>query len=302
MITALWIIGGMVAALVSVAALYMHWQATIKPLPAAVLFEVVTQPGDPAPQNQNRLLPLQGTHNCRDLGGYTTSDGQHVAWGRVYRSDVLDRLTAHDHTLLRERGVRLAVDLRAHSEVARQPDRLPGGMAYRHLPVFARDPLGRRQIMMQRHRLDSMFRQMYHTHIITRGAPVIGAVLKLVADPANLPLLFHCTGGKDRTGVIAALLLHICGVPRATIVADYTLTNRAVPALIDSLQAPFETLPAWLGLRLEQFYPLLSARPAIIEDALEFITMHHGSIDAYLHGPVGLADTDIAAIRDNLRQ
>lgn len=289
---------GVSAVLIAVAMIYLRWQASIPLLPESVLFEV--RDHDPMTRAERRVLPLDGAHNVRDTGGYVAADGRHVAWGRVYRADALHQLTARDQAMLRERGIRLVVDLRTVGEVRRGPDRLPDGIAYQHLPVFERDPLGRGRAILQRHRLDVLFQRMYRTHIIDRGAPVLGTVLRRAADATNLPLLVHCTGGKDRTGIVIALLLHILGVPRATIVADYSLTNRAIEPLLASLRTGQVRQLAWLGIRLEHFYPLLSARPALLEGALDYIDQTYGSVDAYLRGPVGLGEADIAAIRENV--
>ena len=170
-----------------------------------------------------------------------------------------------------------------------------------HLPVFARDPIGRgRNLLFMRRRLDDLFKQLYRTSIIDRGAPVLGNVLRLVADPANLPLLFHCTNGKDRTGITAALLLYICGVPRETIMADYTLTNRAAERMLAGLTAMYGSRTS-LGLKPEHLYPLFSARRELIELAFAHIEATYGTVDAYLRGPVGLTEAEIDAIRQPAR-
>lgn len=251
-------------------------------------------------ETAERSLPLTGAANMRDLGGYGTQDGRRLAWGKVYRADALHRLTEADQAYLERLGLRLVCDLRSFPEVETYPDTLPDGLRYQHLPVVPTDPVGRWRIVFMRHRLDAIFKHFYRRHIIDEGAPMLGALLKLVAAADNLPLIMHCTGGKDRTGVAAALLLHICGVPRPTIIADYSLTNLSIERFLAEMRATLALVKPPPGLTLEQLYPLFSARPALLEHALAHIEATYGSLDAYLAGPVGLTAADRAAIRDNL--
>jgi protein-tyrosine phosphatase len=270
------------------------------PLPhKRYFYEINLENGD-AYRSAERLLPLEGAINFRDLGGYETSYGQSLAWGKIYRSDELCRLSKADLLFIQGLGIRLVCDLRGDYETEPRPDRLPQGSAYRHIPVFNRDPIGSLRVVFARQRLDPLIKRMYRELIIERGAPVIGAVLKLVADPSNLPLVWHCTSGKDRAGVISALLLHICGVPRHTIIADYSLTNLSIQRFIASIREQMLGKRIPPGLKLEQTYPLFSARPALIELAFDHIEKTYSSVDEYLRGAVGLAEGDILAIRNNL--
>jgi protein-tyrosine phosphatase len=352
-------------ALITVLALYLRWQASIKPAPYDVMFEVrdsealrvkrdsggwrvmSTNSAKPVSlrtgidprtlatrhdltpiehgyaaaadlhphkryffeielddgqtiRTAERILPLQGAVNFRDLGGYMTTDGRRVAWGKVYRSDALNHLTENDRAILSELGIKLVCDLRSYPEVEQGPDRLTESITYRHMPIFAQDPLGRARALLMRHRYDAMFKWVYRAHIIDTGAPVLGALLKLAANPDNLPLVIHCMGGKDRTGVASALFLHICGVPRDTIVRDYSLTNLSIERILAVIREAFATRRPTLGFKVEQTYPLLSARPELIETAFAHIEATYGSVDAYLRRAAGLTDDDMAAIRRNL--
>jgi protein-tyrosine phosphatase len=296
----LWI-GALVLALVLGSIAYLGWQATIKPADYEAMFEVrEDEPGDQIIQSGKRMIRLEGAVNFRDLGGYKTVGGKRVAWGRVYRADDLSRLSEKDVNTLQDLGIKLFCDLRSHPEVKERPDRVPEGIAYLHLPVFAKDPIGRLRALLLRHRLDPLFKRFYRDSIVDEGAPALGTLLKLVADPANLPLVFHCTGGKDRTGVAAALLLHICGVPREMIILDYSLTNLSAEKFLSGLREVFSATRLPPGIKLEQYYPLLSARPELIEQAFAHIETKYGSIDQYSRGPAGLSEDDIEAIRQNL--
>ena len=269
--------------------------------PSRCFFEVELQDGR-AIHTAERVLPLEGPANFRDLGGYETADGRRLAWSTVYRADGLDRLTGRDSETLYDLGIKLLCDLRTDAEVEARPDPMLEGIVYCHMPIFAKDPLGRAAAIFNRHRLDVMFKEFYRTAIVDAGAPVLGEVLRLIADPANLPLVIHCAGGKDRTGVAAALLLHVCGVPRDVIVADYSLTNLSIDKTLSNIRQVFGGTKPPGGLRIEQLYPVLSARPELIEQALTHIDASYGSIDQYLRGPAGLSDRDAEAIRVNLLQ
>jgi protein-tyrosine phosphatase len=251
-------------------------------------------------QTAERVIPLEGAVNFRDLGGYETSDGKRLAWGKVYRSNELHRLTGNDLVLMHELGIKLWCDLRSYPEVEERPDRVPEGITYRHIPIYSKDPIGRLRVIFMRHRLDEVSKRLYRTSIIDEGAAALGGLLKLVADPANLPLVYHCTGGKDRTGVISALLLSICGVPEETIIRDYSLTNLSIEKFLSDIRAAFRGTRPPPGLKLEQFYPLLSARPELIEHAFAHIRTTYGSLQNYLRGPAGLSEAEMRAIRENL--
>jgi protein-tyrosine phosphatase len=284
-------------------AAYLVWQATIKPAPYDEMFEVLPLQGECLSSDclsHPRVLALEGAFNFRDLGGYRTQDGNCLACGKIYRAGALNRLTDGDLDMLGELGIRLFCDLRSFPEVNAQPDRLPASAAYLHLPIFSHDPIGRWRVLFQRHRLDLLFEQFYSRSIIDHGAPVLGDLLRLAAEPENLPLVFHCTSGKDRTGLAAALLLHLCGVPHLTIVADYTLTNHSIDRFLAEIRLAFAWVPNLPGFSLEQLYPLFSARAELIERAFNHIEDRYGSVDAYLRGPVGLKEAEIAAIRSNL--
>jgi protein-tyrosine phosphatase len=251
-------------------------------------------------QTVERVLSMEGADNFRDLGGYRTADGGRVAWGRVFRSGLLDALTAQDIAVIKQLGIGLIIDLRSYAEMEERADIVPEGVEYRHMPVYAAGPIGPLHVLLTRHRLDDLFKRLYRHSIIVEGAPVFGDLLRLIMDAGNLPLLIHCTAGKDRTGIAAALLLHICGVPRETIVADYSLTNLFARDFIAGIRDAFSGVRRPPGIRVEQLHPLISARPALIEHALEFIDDEFGSLDQYLRGPVGLTDEEMESIRCNM--
>lgn len=250
-----------------------------------------------------RFLPLAGGVNFRDLGGYRTRDGRAVRWGQVYRSGMLSQLEEADLMALAGLDLRLVCDFRSRSEAERYPDRLPDGTtgAYRAMPMMME---GNRwwqiaRLFWHRNNLDRLLQSGYTQVVIGQNAAVVGATLHALADPANRPAVLHCTAGKDRTGVIAALLLALLGVDDETIVADYSLSNLAYRRYAGTLAHDIERLSR-LGFSAEQVRPLLVANPAVLRAALAEIRAVHGSIEAYLRGPAGLDTAVLEQLRAEL--
>jgi protein-tyrosine phosphatase len=154
---------------------------------------------------RERLVPLAGAMNFRDLGGYPTADGRTVRWGCVYRSDGLDQLTDADLQVLAERGLRLVCDLRNDREVTEAPSRLPDHPELRRLRFPIGGDTGETTSILERI-LAGDIREFgapamadLYMRVLEDAAGTFAGVVGLAADPANHPMVFHCTAGKDRT-------------------------------------------------------------------------------------------------------
>jgi protein-tyrosine phosphatase len=232
--------------------------------------------------NPRRAVLLQGTSNFRDLGGYPAAAGKHVKWGRIYRSADISKLTDADLQALQSRHVALVCDLRGPQEVAQAPDRLPAGARRLALPAGSEkiDPRllsgGAKTINR-----DSLMRAVY-TNISFFPAKYKPMFDELLALPADDALLFHCTAGKDRTGIGAALVLSALGVPRPTIIKDYAATD-----------------VYWQAGREQslQVRPLLAANPAYLAGTFAAIDKQYGSVDKYLAQEMDLTPKKLAALR-----
>lgn len=165
-------------------------------------------------------IPMDGPQNFRDLGGFLTASGQAVAWNRLYRADGLADLSARDEALLQRLGVGTVVDLRSRSEQAAQPDRLPAGVALRACPMMAETPgTGAGSAFARSLRVG-------YLEMIGQDAALVGAAARAVMEGLQHgAVVFHCTAGKDRTGVLAAVLLLRLGVSEADITADYQVSH-----------------------------------------------------------------------------
>ena len=193
-----------------------------------------------------RLVPLEGAFNFRDLGGYRGTGGREVRWGRLYRSDTLHELTPEDIGRLADLGLRTVVDLRTERELART-GRGPlehHDVAFHHLAVVKEGVAGeagpagaadREAVAAPAPAGDDLAeRYLWYLEV---GGDALAEALTLLGSDEHYPLVFHCAAGKDRTGVLAALVLDLCGVARDDIVADYVITAERMGFIMDRYRA-----------------------------------------------------------------
>ena len=216
----------------------------------------------------DRHLPLAGTYNLRDVGGYATSGGGTTRWRTLLRADALHRV---DEQGWDEIGVRTVIDLREDGEHAKAPHAIGGRpVVVRRMPVL--DRLGTLPA-------DWTLAELYRILLDTRGQQVAAAVAAL-AEPGALPAVVHCTAGKDRTGIVIALTLSAVGVDDATIAADYALTAQyLVGGYIDEARARAQAMG---GAEVAHF----SCEPELILGVLDHVRQTSGDAGGYLveHG------------------
>jgi protein-tyrosine phosphatase len=246
-----------------------------------------------------RLLPLPGAVNFRDIGGYRTRDGRVTRWGCVYRAGSLAELSDDEVAYLARLGLRLSCDLRTPDEMERHPDRLPPGASTLHRPIVGNVGRLRRVITLyrKRHHIQEVLEAVYIV-MLDQNGPIFADLFHVAADAANLPLVVHCTAGKDRTGLAIALLLSALGVPDETIVADYTLSNHAFDVLSGRMQPEMRRLYSF-GFGEVQLRPFLLAEARTMQAALAYIRQRYGSLDWYLQ-KAGVRDETLERVRENL--
>ena len=178
-----------------------------------------------------RVLPLEGGRNFRDLGGYRAEDGRTVRWGHLYRSGVMAELTGGDLAYLRSLGIARVCDFRSDEEISREPSKASGieGLDY---VTFAYEmdmgsSLGPLLQAQTRDEAVKAFADSYLAMATMLKPHFTDLFERLVSSTA--PLAMNCSAGKDRTGVAAALILGALGVGRDTIIADYALSENIVP-------------------------------------------------------------------------
>ncbi len=231
-----------------------------------------------------RHLPIEGTHNFRDVGGYPTAAGGVTRWRTLFRSDSLHALTPAGHQSVIDLGIRSSIDLRSELEVSEKPSRLAGNpqLSYLHLPVVGPGlfPLteGVRSLGEA------------HVHRLENAKPSFLRVLGILAGRDSYPAVVNCSAGKDRTGLVMALVLGVLDVSPESITQDYVLTKQYAAKLLD----PFID-----ACREEGLEWILGCAPEDMEQALDHLDQRYGGAEGYVR-EIGLSDDAIAAIRTAL--
>jgi protein-tyrosine phosphatase len=237
-----------------------------------------------------RHIALDGPLNFRDLGGYETADGRHVRWRTLFRADGLARLTPADLAVVRSLRIATVLDLRSTTEL--EMGRFPVDahpVTFLHLPIVE-ETMDPRKYRLAPGKLGARYEELARF-----GAPQIAAALDVIADPASHPLVFHCTIGKDRTGVLAAVTLALLGVPDETIIADYVLSGPAITAL----RARWRAANPEASRELDEHPETFSAAPINISWLFERLRAEHGSIEGYAEA-AGVGPGVIGRLRDTL--
>lgn len=250
-------------------------------------------PADTVVYNARRAVKLEGGSNFRDLGGYPAANGRHVKWGHIYRSADISHLTDADLLALQRRHVALVCDLRGPQEVAQAPDRLPAGARRVALPAGS-EKIDLRLLSSGAKNVnrDSLMRAAY-TNISFFKEKYKPMFDQLVVLPGDEALLFHCTAGKDRTGIGTALVLSALGVDRQTILKDYAATNVYWQAGREQILQR----TAQAGLSAEAMRPMLIANPAYLAGTFAAIDQQYGSVDKYLATVMDLTPQKLAMLR-----
>lgn len=248
--------------------------------------------------SSQRQVKLQGAVNFRDLGGYAVADGRHIRWDKVFRSADISKLTDNDLAVLKDRHISSVVDLRGVQESKQAPDRLNPGTDYILCPAGSGNALGDWMKAIANIKTeaggDSMMRAFYvgTEFLADRYKPFFARLLTLPDDQA---LLFHCTAGKDRTGIGAALLLYALGVPYETILDDYTATNYYRNAENEKM---LHSMMQGMHISEPVAKELLRAKREYLEANFTAIRQQYGSIDNFLRGPVGLTEEKIKELKN----
>ena len=245
-------------------------------------------------EHEHRFVPLDGAFNFRDLGGLPTRDGGTTRAGVMFRSDALHHLVPSDVEVLIDLGMRTVIDLRSSVEL----DRTGRGpledtdMQWVHAPLSHGDAASGRVLPpalaegdLGRHYVDSL----------AERTETLAEVIEHLATRENLPAVFHCTAGKDRTGMVAALVLSLVGVADDVIVHDYTLTDDRMAGIMERIAASgafppdAAPLPANVG----------RAEAASMETFLAALRVEYGGATGWA-ASAGIADSTLAALRDTL--
>ena len=232
---------------------------------------------------------MQGASNFRDVGGYRTQDQRRVRTGQVFRSDHLAGLTPEDLVRLTSLGISHSLDFRGAAEYTATPYAIPGvqrlALTIEPTVIARMQALVAQRIVPTTEETVALMCETYRD-FVNRNAETYGRFMKHLLEQPT-PQVFHCTAGKDRTGFAAALLLSALGVDKSTIEHDYLLTNQLYKrdARLEGQGHPHVMKVLW------------QVQPEFLNAAFDAVDTHHGGMQDYLHGAIGLSPQELAELR-----
>ena len=265
--------------------------------------EVVIEPKSEAPLK--RLIPLEGGRNFRDIGGFETADGKRVVWGKIYRSGVLNALTDADYEELARREISTVIDFRSNEERYHEPTDWRAGEVEMLNWDYTIDLIqsGFWETMnspdLTVEKFDAMMMGVY-AGLLESLKPAYTAMFEELVDD-DKPLVYHCSAGKDRTGIATALVLTVLGVDHESIVADYEISEQYLQGTRDMTKAfggsdgeVGDSESAASQLR-QQIGP--RTRGPYLESVFAQMEAQSGSAIAYIQEELGVSDEDIATLK-----
>ncbi|WP_080872988.1 tyrosine-protein phosphatase [Oceanobacillus timonensis] len=229
----------------------------------------------------DRHIVLEGTQNLRDLGGYPTKDGKQTKWGKYYRSDSLHLVTPEGHAFLQaEKGIHTMIDLRLSVE-GKYKKKDKARYDFYNIPLI--DPATFTT------KKPATLVEMYIL-MLESSKVKFKEIMDIFLEKRGEPVLFHCRVGKDRTGVLAALLLDLAGVPRDVIVQDYALTS----VYKEITEEELHKRPPMMSR--SQFKTMLGCEPSYMESFLDYLYKEYGNAAGFLKD-VGLTEEEIHLLR-----
>jgi protein-tyrosine phosphatase len=245
-----------------------------------------------------RRIGLSGCGNFRDIGGYEARDGRKVRWRRVFRSDALIWLTAEDVQCLHDMGIKLVagLDLRTPEELEQMHRGLlyDNGTRHHHLPFIPTFGDDRERMRAVAYAIGQVASKGY-LELLEQSRPCFEGLFDILADDAMFPAAYYCAAGKDRTGMVTAVLLRVLGVADEQIIEDYALTSapteeRIIARLTALGREPAETLANRASM---------AAHPETMEHFLSDFDREHGSAEAFLLS-CNVSEEAIEQVREHL--
>ena len=236
-----------------------------------------------------RHLTYDLVFNLRDLGGYEAAGGRAVKWRTLFRADGVHRLAPEAFT---ELGIRTVLDLRTHGEIEER-GRAEGDHDWHHLPML-------KTIWQGSSFTEDMSAERFladrYLVMLDEGAESLVTILGLLADPERLPAVFHCAAGKDRTGVVAAVVLALLGVDDDVIAHDYGLSRLGMDRMVDYIRV---TYPDRYDAMSDQPSAFMQAPEAAMRLFLADVEAAYGSLPAYVES-LGVDAGTVERLRSNL--
>ena len=245
---------------------------------------------------------MDSINNFRDFGGYRTRNGTYLKKGMLYRSGDLSRATDTDLEHIASLGIKTVCDLRSEGERVHEPDRIPVAKPFTFFNIPMRpivDYHGRSfgrlfSLMFGSERRRDYVAESYQAYreYATHYLPQLKALFQRISDPENLPLLIHCSAGKDRTGVVASLIQLVLGVPFETAIDDYLKTNGNLRVYKEDAFRRLSKL-GYFGVPWKKLYvPLFDARAEFLNAAIEQIKKEFGAVDEWFRSGLGFSEIE----------
>ena len=248
-------------------------------------FEIVTSDGSAI--LSERHLPMTGGYNFRDLGGIKNTEGKYIKWGKIFRSDDLHNLTDSDLKYLSNIPLISIVDFRSDTEISVAADKVPTSLKMSYpLSIIPGNVLDFKDFKnLSAEQMDTLMMKL-NISLVTDSSCIVQyhKFFELVQSNDDVPLMFHCSAGKDRTGMGAALILFSLGVDENTIMNDYMASNTYLADKYSDLIAKQPNLKS-----------LFEVKPQFIKAAIDQIKKDHGSVDNYL---TNVLHVDIAKMKE----
>ncbi|WP_456278403.1 tyrosine-protein phosphatase [Bacillus sp. AK128] len=252
---------------------------------------------------KNEHIVFEKAYNFRDIGGLKTKENRRIKRGLIYRSDELSKLTIKDLEQLHKLGIQYICDLRTDNERKSKPDRLPTKSTITTEPISIHDQsqnythLEFMKMLIKSKELDfhKIMKDFYHGMATERHAE-IKRVFEQLSSSENSPALIHCTGGKDRTGFITALIQLVVGVEYEQVIEHYLYSNELIGPRMDKV-AQFIQLLSFFRVTKEQIKPILIVERDYLDDIFQPIFTQYGTVENYLIKGCGIEKGTLNQLR-----
>ena len=259
---------------------------------------------------QIKRLKLKKMFNTRDLGGLPAADGKRIAAGKLIRSGKLYKIPQKTVDKLREMGVTTIIDLRIFTECNESPDTLWEGVNYVHLPVLCtatpgitREKSMRRTFVIESKRIkeefgnpDNYMTEMYCSILLSEEPQkLLAKALRVIIENEGC-VLWHCSGGKDRAGIVAMLVESLLGVEESVILDDFVASSKFQRARFFWNRLGLVIAPCSIRLK-KILYIMMAAKPQYLLEAMNRVKKEYGSVREYCRAVLGVTDDDVELMK-----